>query len=160
MLCRPAWSPLSASRRFPAGRRRSSNRPAASKTFSFRCTTRQSSRGIRRAARVFRSRNRSTADSSRKDWITHRHATRHPCNCSSPRRRRVEVGRRGRIGCVEATDAPPRQRAKHAAVSRACGGDLRLSAYHRAVAFTLEVISGYHPRHDLTAAPRANTTLL
>lgn len=41
--------------------------PAASRSLSLRCTLRHSWRGIRRAARVFRSRNRSAVVSSAND---------------------------------------------------------------------------------------------
>lgn len=84
MLCRPARSPLSSSSRLPAGTAKSSKRPAASSSFSLRCTIRHSSCGIRRAEREFRSRNRSAVVSSPKDRITMpSHATRVLCNCQS-----------------------------------------------------------------------------
>ena len=57
MLWRPDWSPFSSSRRSPAGTTRSSSPESSS--LSFRWMTHHSSRGMRRAARVFRWRNRS-----------------------------------------------------------------------------------------------------
>jgi hypothetical protein len=82
MLCRPPWSRFRSSSRLPAGTLRSPSRAAVSTSSSFLWTTRQRFRGIRRAARVFRSRNRSAVVSSPKDRITPPHHT--TCVSCSP----------------------------------------------------------------------------